>query len=294
MTISIIGLGLIGGSLALDLKTRGFAEHIIGVDNNVQHAHIALQKGIVDEIAPLQAAVSQADMVILAIPVNVAIRLLPEVMNHIQAHTVVTDMGSTKGAIVAAIAQHPNRPQFVAAHPMAGTEYSGPNAAVYNLFDHKVAIICNREQSHPEAIEQVETLFNTLQMRVIYMDAEAHDMHAAYVSHISHISSFVLATTVLEKEKSVSTIFNLASGGFESTVRLAKSSPQMWSQIFEQNSHHVLEVMDTYIKNLQNWKQLIETKQFTQLETTMKDANTIRKILDTPPVERMEKVKMVS
>ena len=220
MTITIIGLGLIGGSMALDLKARGFANKVIGVDNSPTHAAQALELGIVDEILPLPEAVRQADLVVLAVPVNAIISLVSTVLDNIDEHTVVTDMGSTKHDIVKAVAQHPYRDRFVPAHPMAGTEFSGPQAAIYGLFDEKVAIVCNREQSHTDAVKLVEKVFAILKMPLIYMDAREHDMHAAYVSHISHISSFVLAMTVLEKEKSVSTIFNLASGGFTSTVRL--------------------------------------------------------------------------
>ena len=280
MKIAIIGLGLIGGSLALDLKARGFTNHIIGIEHNEKHQQIALKKGIVDEICELEQGVKKANLVILTIPVNAIIKVLPTVLNHISDYTTVVDMGSTKKRIIEAVAKHPKRRNFVAAHPMAGTEYSGPTAAIYRLFDGKPAIICDKENSDADAVTIVEGMLRILKMSILYMDAQEHDMHAAYVSHISHISSFVLANAVLEKEKSTNTIFNLASGGFASTVRLAKSSPQMWSQIFEQNKHNLLEVMDTYIKHFQHWRQLIDTENFEQLETAMSDANAIKRILD--------------
>ncbi len=287
MIVSIIGLGLIGGSLALDLKERGFASHIIGVDRSVEHETIALEMGIVDEIKDLQTAVELAQLVVLATPVNAVIQLLPKILHYADEATVVTDMGSTKYQMIHEVAEHPKRKQFVASHPMAGTEHSGPKAAFHGLFDHKVAIICDQEGSDESAIALVREMYNALNMRLIYMEAMAHDLHAAYVSHISHISSFVLANTVLAKEKSETAIFNLASGGFDSTVRLAKSSPKMWSQIFEQNSTHVIEVMDTYIEQLQLWRKLIAENKFAELETEMRKANTIRRVLDTPHVERV-------
>ncbi|OWY22505.1 prephenate dehydrogenase [Sphingobacteriales bacterium UPWRP_1] len=281
MVVSVVGLGLIGGSVALDLKARGFTRKIIGVEQNPQHAGLALKRGIADEIAlTLPDAVAAANLVILAVPVNQIIALLPQVLTLAGTKTVVTDMGSTKLGVVQSVANHPNRQAYVAAHPMAGTEFSGPTAALYNLFDRKVAIICNKESSHYEALTIVESMFRTLNMPLLYMDAAEHDMHAAYVSHISHITSFVLANTVLQKEKSVSTIFNLASGGFASTVRLAKSSPATWSQIFEQNTNNVLEVLDTYIDNLNQWRYCLQNGNFTQLAQLMQEANAISKILD--------------
>lgn len=288
MIITIIGLGLIGGSLALDLRKRGFASHIIGVDRSVSHEEYALDHGIVDEIKDLQTAVELANLVVLAIPVNAAITLLPKILHYADKETWVTDMGSTKWQLIEAIKDHPKRANFVASHPMAGTEHSGPTAAIYNLFDNKVAIICDENSSNPTAVMLVKEMYSILNMRLIQMEAQAHDTHAAYVSHISHISSFILANTVLDKEKNDAAIFNLASGGFDSTVRLAKSSPQMWSQIFEQNSENVLEVMDTYIQHLQNWRDLIAAGKFKDLEEEMAKANTIRKVLNTPHVERVK------
>ncbi len=280
MIVTIIGLGLIGGSIALDLKARGFTNHVIGVDKNPSHTSIALKKGIVQEIADLKTAVQKANLVILAIPVNAVVKLLPQVLDYADENTTVTDMGSTKAKLIESVVSHSKRAQYVAAHPMAGTEYSGPTAAIYNLFDNKMAIICDKENSDAESVTIVEGMFKILKMPILYMDAQEHDIHAAYVSHISHITSFVLAMAVLEKEKSINNIFNLASGGFASTVRLAKSSPQMWSQIFEQNQHNLLEVMDTYIEQFKIWRQCISEGDFEALQDKMEAANAIRKILD--------------
>jgi len=279
MVTTIIGLGLIGGSLGLDLKERGFAQKVIGVDNNPKHIEEALALKLVDEIMDLEEAVSLADMVILAIPVNSIVKLLPTVLDCIKEGAVVTDMGSTKEKLVKAVENHPKRGQYVASHPMAGTEYSGPKAAIRGLFDGKVAILCNAEDSTPEAKHTVGFMYSRLKMKVIEMNAAEHDVHAAYVSHVSHISSFILASTVLEKEKSVANIFNMAGGGFASTVRLAKSSPEMWSQIFEQNADNIMEVINTYVKNLLLWRWHIEQGEFDQLAKMMESANDIRKIL---------------
>lgn len=289
MIVSIIGLGLIGGSLALDLKKNGFADTIIGVDSNPNHVQIALKLNLIDAVLPLQKAVQMANLVIIATPVKATLNILPQILAYVLPHTVITDMGSTKILITQTIENKLNRKQFVASHPMAGTEHSGPNAALHQLFANKVAIICNAQDSHPHAVELIQKMYKALNMHVLYMSATEHDMHVAYISHISHISSFVLATTVLEKEKIDDTIFNLASGGFDSTVRLAKSSPQMWAPIFEQNSKNILEVMDTYIEQLQQWRQLIANQNFKELENRMTEANTIRRILDTPPIERLKK-----
>lgn len=280
MTICIIGLGLIGGSLALDLRANGFARHLIGVDANPLHGSIALQEGIVDEVLSLEEATKRADLIILAIPVNAIIDQLPAVLDVIDDDTIVIDMGSTKVKIAESINNHPRRKQVVLAHPMAGTEYSGPKAAFEGLFLKKVAIICEKEKSSIEAVEMAERLFKSLFMRLIYMEVEAHDVHTAYVSHISHISSFVLALTVLEKEKSEANIFNLASGGFASTVRLAKSSPRMWADVYEQNAGNILDVLDEYIETMQHFRNLIGNNKFEETYQLMTQANKIGLIID--------------
>lgn len=281
MNLTIIGLGLIGGSVALDLQARGFTHRVTGFDANENHARLALKRGIVNHIAPtLHQAIAHANLVVLAVPVKHIITLLPQALTLAPPNATITDMGSTKQTIVQAVANHPNRSNFVASHPMAGTEFSGPLAAVYNLFNQKAAIICNKEQSHPDALSIVESMYRTLNMRLIYMDAAEHDMHAAYVSHISHITSFALANTVLDKEKSVASIFDLASGGFASTVRLAKSSPETWKQIFELNAPNILEVLSSYITCLTQWQEHLQNGNFDQLAQMMHQANAIGKILD--------------
>ena len=277
MKITIIGLGLIGGSIALDLKARGFATRIIGVDNNPEHCKQALALNIADEIQPLKESL-QSDIIIISIPVTGTAKLLPYILDNIGEKTVVLDVGSTKQQICKAIKKHPKRKQFVGTHPIAGTENSGPTAAVNNLFDKKTCILCV-DDSALWVVELVSEMYEALNMKLLFMDADEHDMHVAYVSHISHISSFALATTVLEIEKNTSTIFDLAGSGFASTVRLAKSSPEMWAPIFEQNSKYVSKALGTYIKHLTKFKKNIDKKNSKGTLEAMTKANAIRKIL---------------
>lgn len=279
MTISIIGLGLIGGSLALDLRANGFASHLIGVDSNPEHARIALDSGMVDEICPLEEACIVSDIAVLAIPVGAVLTLMPRALSLISSEGVLVDMGSTKAEIAAAIARHPQRGRAVIAHPMAGTEYSGPQAAVSNLFHGKAAIICDADDSDRDAVQKVERLFKSLFMRIIHMPAQAHDTHVAYVSHVSHITSFVLALTVLEKEKSEAHIFNLASGGFASTVRLAKSNPRMWADVYAQNRQNIVDVLDSYVERMIEFRELIRAGHFDETYRLMEAANDIGRIL---------------
>ena len=278
-TLAVIGLGLIGGSFSLAmLREKTFAKHI-GVDTNSQHADTALSRSIVHEILDLDAALTLADIIVLSIPVDATARLLPHILDHCKKEAVVFDMGSTKYQMALSVDTHPNRGRYVAAHPMAGTEYSGPEAALTTLFDGKTYIICDSEKSDKDALEKVESYFDSLQMRKVYMPAHQHDMHVAYISHISHISSFVLASTVLQKEKSTKTIFDLASGGFESTVRLAKSPPSMWLPIFYQNKEYILEVLATYIRQMEEFKMDILEENSESLLSKMQDANRIKKII---------------
>jgi len=279
MTVAIIGIGLIGGSLAKDLHANGFADHLIGVDNNEAHARKALELGLVEEMLPLQEAVAKANLIVITIPVGAIVPVLNAVLDFIDDTQVVTDMGSTKQAIINSVEQHPNRQRYVPSHPMAGTENSGPEAAIANLYAKRVAIICDKDQSAPDALKTIEKMYKSLFMQLIYMNSVEHDVHTAYVSHISHISSFLLANTVLEKEKSTATIFNLASGGFESTVRLAKSSPRMWADVFSQNSENVAEVLQTYIDLLSEFKTKMVAGDYDYLYQQMEKANAIRKIL---------------
>ena len=280
MIVTVIGLGLVGGSMALDLKRCAFASKVIGVDREPSHCEKAMELGLVDEIKNEEDAIWEADVVILAIPVNSIVKVLPLVLDKIGKTTVVTDVGSTKLPIVESVKNHPKRRRFVASHPMAGTEFSGPTAAIKNLFQEKVSIICNKEDSDDDAVQIIEKMYRSLYMEPLYMDAKEHDMHAAYVSHISHITSFVLATTVLDKEKSTKAIFDLASGGFSSTVRLAKSSPKTWTPIFLQNADNILEVMDTYIAKMQEFKAMLEDKNVDKLNETMSAANEIKRVLE--------------
>ena len=277
-TLGLIGIGLIGGSLGLDLRERGFTDRVIGCSRRKSTAEKALELGLIDEIADKDDLIMESDLIVLSVPVNALVDELIYVLNK-GSKAVVTDMGSTKNSIIKAVRNHPNRKRFVAAHPMAGTENSGPEAAFKGLFDDKIGIICNAEESDTDAVETVRNMFGTLNMNIRYMEAEEHDMHAAYVSHISHISSFVLSSTVLDKEKSSKAILDMAGGGFESTVRLAKSSPGMWTQIFEQNANNMLEVLDTYIDKMQYFRTCISEGRFDEIKSFMEDANEISKIL---------------
>jgi len=278
MRISIIGLGLIGGSMAIDLRKRGFASYIIGVDSNKIHANTALNIGLVDKIESLENAVESSELIILAIPATQTVKLLPKILEKIQ-NQVVTDVCSVKGNIAERIKYHPKRENFVAAHPMAGTENSGPWAAQSGLYDGKAVIYCDTENSSSEALEVVRKIYDLLNMRPIYMNSYNHDVHVAYVSHISHISSFALALTVLDKEKNEKNIFDLASGGFDSTVRLAKSSADMWTPILENNSENVTAVLDTYIEKLSKFKEAIQEQKTEQINKMIFNANKIKRIL---------------
>ncbi len=281
MKVCIVGIGLIGGSLAIDLKRRGFATSIIGVDSNIHHQNIALHSGLVDEIEELQPAVEKSDLIILSTPVNANREMLPNILTWmLGTKKVVTDMGSTKAGIAAAVAGQSNRGRYVASHPMAGTEFSGPMAAIGKLFDYKHAIICDPELSDQDALETVIAMYKILNMRLSYMKSSEHDIHVAYVSHISHITSFSLALSVLDKEKDEENILKLAGGGFDSTVRLAKSSAETWAPIFLQNSAYIIEVMDNYLEKMNLFKKYILEKNQDGLKELINEANTIRKILN--------------
>jgi len=281
MTICVVGIGLIGGSMAIDLKKRGFADIVIGVDVNIQHQNIAKLCGIVDETDTLENAVEKSDLIILSAPVDVNCMLLPGILDMTKGtNKIITDMGSTKSSIANASNNHPNRGRFVAAHPMAGTEFSGPLAAHSKLFDYKRAIICDPELSDADALETVKRMFNVLNMNIVYMDSSSHDVHVAYVSHISHITSFSLALCVLEKEKETENILTLAGGGFESTVRLAKSNSETWAPIFTENAEHIIEVIDTYMEKMKTFRKFILEKNTEGLKKLMEEANKIQKILN--------------
>lgn len=278
MKICIVGLGLIGGSMAIDLKRRGFAQEIIGVDTNKLHANTALQLGIVDQIEDLKKGMTNAELIVLATPVDVTCLLLPKVLDQIEDQTVI-DVSSTKESIIQMVSLHSNRNHFVSTHPMAGTENSGPWAATAGLFDGKAVIFTDVEDSDPQRVNSVELLYESLGMRPLNMNSKDHDIHVAFVSHISHISSMALALTVLDKEQNEKNIFNLASGGFDSTVRLAKSSADMWTPIFMQNQNNLLTVLDTYLHKLHEFRELIENSDPEGMYKLITQANKIRKVL---------------
>ena len=279
MIISIIGLGLLGGSFALGVKTSRPEVKIIGVDANPQHAEKARSLGIADEVLPLEEAVKMSDLVVLATPVSAILKLMKPVLDLLPAGATLIDFGSTKEEICREVENHAKRGQFVATHPIAGTEYSGPEAAFESLLRKKTMIICEKERSHPESLQLVEKLCAELEMPLSYMDAAAHDLHLAYVSHLSHISSFALSITVLEKEKDQKNIFEMAGSGFSSTVRLAKSSPQMWAPIFTQNTQNISEALGMYIQQLQSFKEAVDAKNEEASNELMRKANDIRRIL---------------
>jgi prephenate dehydrogenase len=278
MRVCIIGLGLIGGSIAIALREKGFAHRITGVEQDPANATKALALGLADEILPLEIAIEQSDVIIVAIPVDATALLLPRILDRISTQ-VVLDVGSAKLVICKAVASHPNRARFVATHPMWGTEHSGPAAAVKGAFKQKAAVICNPSESAADALQQAEEIYRLLGMHLVYMEAAAHDMHVAYISHVSHITSFALANTVLEKEKEENNIFELASGGFESTVRLAKSNPAMWVPIFRQNKENVLDVLNEHISQLRKFKSCLEKDNYEYLAELIEHANTISRIL---------------
>lgn len=280
LNICIVGLGLIGGSLARSLKVNGFSGKITGVEINPHHRTIAMYRGLADELLTLEEAVERSDIIILCAPVDANCRMLPKILDQIiGTDKVVTDMGSTKADIAAVADAHHVRGRYVSAHPMAGTEHSGPAAALDSLFDDKVAIICDPEKSDDDALELITALLESLNMHIQYMNSAEHDVHVAYVSHISHITSFALALCVLEKEKDTKNILSLAAGGFESTVRLSKSNGETWAPIFTGNAGPVLEVIDTYIEKINLFRNLIEAGDSESLRQLMKSANRIGLIL---------------
>lgn len=280
MTVAIVGLGLIGGSVGLRLKKSKFTNHVIGIDKNTDNCGVALSLGLVNEINELAAGVKKADVIIIAIPVDQIIKLLPGIMDEISPGTVVIDMGSTKEELCESIREHSKRKSFVASHPIAGTENSGPEAAFEALFENKTGIICDAEKSDPEAVEIAKDVYRSLGMNITEMSSQAHDLHIAYVSHLSHISSFVLGQTVLEIEQDEKSIFDMAGSGFASTVRLAKSSPNMWAPIFAQNKTHISKSLGTYIQNLQAFKSMIDAENVDGMYEAMKYANQIRSVLE--------------
>lgn len=278
MKTCIIGIGHIGGSMAIDLRECGFASEIAGVDVCPNTLNTALSRHIIDVACSLEEGVERSELIVVATPVDAMLHLLPQVLNMITTQ-VVMETGSTKEQLLASVAHHPRRGRLVATHPMAGTEWSGIEAAIPGLFRGKYTVICEAKNSDDDALTTVEQLYQSLGMKLTYLDAAAHDLHTAYVSHISHISSFALALTVLEKEKDEQQIFQLASSGFASTVRLAKSSPHTWTPIFRQNRDKVLDVLDEHITVLSKFRSLLIKQDYEQLHQLMAKANEIRRIL---------------
>ena len=279
MKVTVIGLGLIGGSIAMDLRKAGLASEICGIDMNQEHAKKAIELGLVDKLITL-TSIMDSDLIVVAIPVSALVKMLPSVLDSIQETTVVIDAGSTKSQICKAIATHPKRNQFVAAHPIAGTENSGPEAAFVGLFNGKTNIICEKDKSSDHALSEALKVFGALGMDTIFMEPEEHDRHVAYVSHLSHVSSFLLGQTVLDIERDEKNIFALAGSGFASTVRLAKSSPDMWAPIFEQNAEYLSQALLEYIMHLQRFQYYLMKRDAKELHKIMTDANRIREILN--------------
>lgn len=279
MKIAIVGVGLIGGSVALALKEKNLTDRIIGVDRNDLNLAKALKLGIIDESASLEEAVNACNIILLTVPVDGILEALPRVLDLV-SDQVVIEMGSTKKQILARVEDHPKRGRLVASHPMAGTEYSGPEAAMADLFRGKVLVYTDASRSDEDAFEIAEQLVEALEMTPTYMNAGEHDIHTAYISHISHLTSMALALTVLEKEKSQGRIFELAGSGFESTVRLAKSSPDMWTPILQQNRDNVLEVLEEHIKQLQGMYTLLREENYPALHKLIKKSNRIKRILN--------------
>jgi len=278
-SIHIVGVGLIGGSFALDIRTQYPQVQIFGIDENEAHLDEAIKLQLIHAKASYED-LSKAEMVILAIPVDAAILKLPTILESINDHALVMDVGSTKLPICRLVQDHPKRRNFLATHPIAGTEFSGPKAAMPKLYENKTLIISEVEKTAFKLQERALKLFSDLGMRIRYMNPEAHDKHIAYVSHLSHISSFMLGKTVMEKEKNERDIFDMAGSGFASTVRLAKSSPAMWSPIFKQNKENVIETLEEYIHNLTHFKTMMEQDDFEAIFDEMQNTNHIKDILN--------------
>lgn len=285
MEVTIVGVGLIGGSFAMDIKRLYPNAKISGIDANPQNIETAISIGLIEGQTSYGALVDM-DIVVLAIPVDVLVNELPKILDAVGDDTLVLDVGSTKSRICQAVEQHPKRRNFLACHPIAGTEFSGPKAAMVGLYEHKTNIICEVEKTAFKLQEKALALFSHMGMRIRYMNAEAHDKHIAYVSHLSHISSFMLGKTVIEKEKNERDIFDMAGSGFESTVRLAKSSPAMWAPIFEQNKANVIETLKEYIQNLEAFKGMLENNDFEGVYEEMENTNRIKQILKGIPLNK--------
>lgn len=285
MNVFIIGIGLIGGSMAKDIKRLNPNSTIYGVDNNTSHLEEALALDLID-VKSSYNDLNLANIVIVSIPVDVMVIELPKILDEVNDDCVVMDAGSTKAALCKSLENHPKRRNFLACHPIAGTEFSGPSAAIDGLYQGKTNIICEVEKTAFKLQEKALDLFQQMGMRIRYMNPKAHDKHIAYVSHLSHISSFMLGKTVIEKEKNERDIFDMAGSGFESTVRLAKSSPAMWTPIFKQNKENVVEILEEYIQNLEDFKQLLLKDDYKGVYNEMNNTNKIKEILKGIPLNK--------
>lgn len=279
MNVVFVGIGLMGGSMALAMKEFHFAQNYIGCSRNPQTIKKALDLKLVNQSGELEEVVPQADFVVLATPIDAIIKQLPTVLDLIKENAVVIDLGSTKESIAKSIEDHPKRKNYVATHPIAGTEYSGPESAFASLYQDKVCIICDKEKSDPTAVKKVEEMYTQMKMKLVYMSAKEHDSYLAYVSHLSHIISFALSNTVLDEQKNSKAILNLAGSGFASTVRLAKSSPGMWVPILLDNKTHIIQAIEDYISHLKEIKTAIENNNAQEIFNYLLRANEIGKIL---------------
>ena len=284
MKLVIVGLGLMGGSFALDFRSIYPKSKIYGFDISKENQKKAIDLGLVDELIEIEK-ISIADVVLVSIPVDKSLLVLPKILNFVSSDALVFDVGSTKGPICKALFDHPKRGNFLATHPMAGTEFSGPNAAVKELYFNKTNILCEKDKTNSNIYKKALEIFELLNMNILYMYADSHDIHVAYVSHLSHISSFMLGKTVIEKEKNEKNIFDLAGSGFESTVRLAKSSPETWTPIFLQNKNNLIVAIDEYISNLNNLKEIIKDNNGSSLSLILNNTNRIKEILTNTKIE---------
>ena len=276
--IYVIGVGLIGGSFAIDMRKLFPKSTIIGIDKSEIHLQKALELKLIDETSKL-SKINNPDIIVISVPVKSIINILPIVLKSVNNNSLVIDFGSTKKSICQIIKDHPNRQNFLATHPIAGTEFSGPAAAHKGLFEGKNIIICDKDKTDKSILELGLKIFNLMKMKIGYMDSDSHDKHIAYVSHLSHISSFMLGKTVMDEEKNEKNIFDMAGSGFESTVRLAKSSPEMWTDIFEDNKKNIIKSLDDYIENLAHINSLIKKDKFDEVESQLKSTNYIKTIL---------------
>ena len=279
MKVVVIGIGLIGGSMVLDIKALHPEATVLGMDANESHLQQAIDLGVVEKAGTTED-LADADFVIVSVPVDIALTVLPQVLDAVGENTIVFEVGSTKLPICEAVANHPKRRNYIATHPIAGTEFSGPTAAIKGLFQGKTNIICEVEKTTFKLQEKALQLFVAMGMRIRYMDPQSHDKHIAYVSHLSHISSFMLGKTVIDKETEEQDIFDMAGSGFESTVRLAKSSPAMWTPIFKQNKQQVVNTLEEYISNLSKFKTLLENEDYDAIYQEMQSVNKIKEILN--------------